>query len=1548
MRLFELDQEPVKKVVFAFGRLNPPHYGHGGLIQTLAKTAKEKGAHWYLFVSSKNEPEKNPLTFEQKCYWIKALFPEVAGHLIEDPSIKTPLVAATWLYKQGFRSATFVAGEDDMESYAAMIKSGNAHGIKNPDAVKAGKGFIFEPLEFAVSARLASATNARAAVENNDPEAFARSILGPRIGNPELLAAVETQLFQSVRKGMNLGESIEEARRKPPRKSAWKKMAGPFAGTSKDLDKSDERAQDALAGLKNDAADYKKLVDKDKQPTESVELDKHTPSVAALAKKYATDKAKIHRQLGKGIKVEFEHTDDIDVATEIAMDHLNERLDYYEQLAKAEIAPKKKIGENFADGKGPGKPGDSQRHGIPKKATIAQLEKASHAKGRKGQLARWQLNMRRGRKTNEGGPFAFGNNPDGGGMIDRQVAIMPWDVETPKKSSEMIDEVANMPYKFKELDHNTFVFKTDDNNAIQVTIDSQPNYTDISFFDQTKGNLSIAATGKGDAFRIFATIGAIVKKFTDKYKPKTIEFNGKTQEASRIKLYDMISRNIGKYIPAYKFAGESMPYGDSYKIYKFERIKDYIIDPTDSTGQDDVPDRDTLKRRVAKSAAINEFIDVTKTPENFKTSEYGNDSEYDFTVGNTKIEVTINGYIEDYYIVAFENRTHRLSDPHAATGSERDTVFGIFNGVAYCLHDFITKHPRAEVIIMGAKSNELSRIKLYDRAAKFFEQMGFKAITDPVQQQKIFRGNTEGNKLYIYKRRVAAESLDEDLNTYNYGGWISPKGKINYIEDEHGHEEWINNNANMEYEEALKNNWIRFATQGASNLYLNGNFAALRKMYPKYAGNIARVPTIIVDVTDRPGTHLKFDVFNNPKDKLRFMKMFSPEYAVESLEETLKKVKGKWALVSRKDPKKVLQYYKGSGHPSKDWVSKVERRVHSFSESTINEIDTINIEKDSSSQSDIEIKVSAIISKYGKGKFVQDIYGCKLFKTPANSGNVAFYLLDPKNRGIGYFSFSLEGKAWHPNLSELSKAYQGKGIGLYCYIAIIESGMMIRSGHMQSIGAQKLWNELSDTPGILVYAVKPIKGNRFEYSQVEPGAAGRVLGDFSLYVGDERNKERNEKELADIKKEMLAIVNASKGKITLGFDWSDEPVSIDSDADKNLVAKLKPILARRKKIVDLPFDNPEDNFLVAIATKTVKESMDRRKVAEGREEALQFATQAHTDQTRSGGEPYIRHPERVAELVRKYKDSKKLDELLSAAFLHDTIEDTDTTEEQLRKMFGDLVATLVKELTSDKEKIEKLGKAEYLTQKMINMSSWALVIKLADRLDNVADIKTAKTPEWRHRYREETESILRNLEQNRKLSGTHQNIIAAIRGKLAEIDESYVAEAEEDSPKPRVYLDMDGVLADFFGEWARISGVNHYKDIDNVEAKLQLVREHPTFWVDLPVLPHAKELIRTVIKNYGEYRICSKALEGDARSKPGKMQWISTHLSDMPPVEVILTADKAKFATNDGVPCILVDDYGVNINSWRAAGGIGIKYDDPSFPEVAKILTSIAKSGVPK
>lgn len=169
-------------------------------------------------------------------------------------------------------------------------------------------------------------------------------------------------------------------------------------------------------------------------------------------------------------------------------------------------------------------------------------------------------------------------------------------------------------------------------------------------------------------------------------------------------------------------------------------------------------------------------------------------------------------------------------------------------------------------------------------------------------------------------------------------------------------------------------------------------------------------------------------------------------------------------------------------------------------------------------------------------------------------------------------------------------------------------------------------------------------------------------------------------------------------------------------------------------------------------------------------QALDYATQAHAGQTRSGGEPYIGHPVRVANTIQQYKKSHNIDALIAAAYLHDTIEDTDTTHEALHDLFGGLVASLVLELTSDLEQIKKIGKKEYLAKKMAHdMSSYGLVIKLADRLDNVQDIATAKDANWRARYKAETLHIMDYIEKNRVLSGTHKKLVGLIRTKLQEI-----------------------------------------------------------------------------------------------------------------------------------------------------------------------------------
>ena len=191
-----------------------------------------------------------------------------------------------------------------------------------------------------------------------------------------------------------------------------------------------------------------------------------------------------------------------------------------------------------------------------------------------------------------------------------------------------------------------------------------------------------------------------------------------------------------------------------------------------------------------------------------------------------------------------------------------------------------------------------------------------------------------------------------------------------------------------------------------------------------------------------------------------------------------------------------------------------------------------------------------------------------------------------------------------------------------------------------------------------------------------------------------------------------------------------------------------------------------------------------KPVAEGEEEALQYATQAHAGQTRAGGDPYITHPMRVADHIRQYKQSHNLEALISAAYLHDTIEDTDTTHEILHDLFGGLVASLVQELTSDPEQIKQMGKAQYLSHKMAAMSSYGLVIKLADRLDNVKDITTARTPQWRAKYKAETEHILNFIEKNRVLTGTHRKLIGLIRNKIGELVEPQVQENYSDEEQP--------------------------------------------------------------------------------------------------------------------------------------------------------------------
>jgi len=167
------------------------------------------------------------------------------------------------------------------------------------------------------------------------------------------------------------------------------------------------------------------------------------------------------------------------------------------------------------------------------------------------------------------------------------------------------------------------------------------------------------------------------------------------------------------------------------------------------------------------------------------------------------------------------------------------------------------------------------------------------------------------------------------------------------------------------------------------------------------------------------------------------------------------------------------------------------------------------------------------------------------------------------------------------------------------------------------------------------------------------------------------------------------------------------------------------------------------------------------------DQAKTFAQFKHHYQTRKySPEPYIVHPSRVSSIVSKYT---KDPDIIAAAWCHDVLEDSDTTIKELEVTFNSRVAKIVKELTSDKDKISLVGKAEYLLKKMMKLSPEALLIKLVDRYDNTSDFAVSPKS-FVDKYIKETHFILSNLK--RPLSSSHLKVIKDIYKNIGKQDEN--------------------------------------------------------------------------------------------------------------------------------------------------------------------------------
>jgi len=120
--------------------------------------------------------------------------------------------------------------------------------------------------------------------------------------------------------------------------------------------------------------------------------------------------------------------------------------------------------------------------------------------------------------------------------------------------------------------------------------------------------------------------------------------------------------------------------------------------------------------------------------------------------------------------------------------------------------------------------------------------------------------------------------------------------------------------------------------------------------------------------------------------------------------------------------------------------------------------------------------------------------------------------------------------------------------------------------------------------------------------------------------------------------------------------------------------------------------------------------------------ALKFAADKHIMQRRKGCDqiPYINHPIKVVHILQNIGGETNED-LLSAAFLHDVLEDTCTAEKELREIFGDKITDIVLEVTDDMT-LTYDDRKRYQIKKAPALSPEAKKIKIADKISNIQDI----------------------------------------------------------------------------------------------------------------------------------------------------------------------------------------------------------------------------------
>jgi guanosine-3',5'-bis(diphosphate) 3'-pyrophosphohydrolase len=170
--------------------------------------------------------------------------------------------------------------------------------------------------------------------------------------------------------------------------------------------------------------------------------------------------------------------------------------------------------------------------------------------------------------------------------------------------------------------------------------------------------------------------------------------------------------------------------------------------------------------------------------------------------------------------------------------------------------------------------------------------------------------------------------------------------------------------------------------------------------------------------------------------------------------------------------------------------------------------------------------------------------------------------------------------------------------------------------------------------------------------------------------------------------------------------------------------------------------------------------------------ALDFAAERHRLQRRKDAEasPYINHPIAVARVLAE--TGQVADEaLLLAAILHDTVEDTATSFDDLETQFGATVADLVREVTDDKS-LPKERRKQLQIEHAASASAEAKQLKIADKICNLRDMASSPPAEWsvarRREYLDWAQAVVRGCRGvNERLDSAFDEALASARNVLA-------------------------------------------------------------------------------------------------------------------------------------------------------------------------------------